>query len=197
MNDDLDARLERLASTPVGPRPPVGELQGKDRRRSANRARTALAVAAAVIVVGGVGLYAQSAKPPPEVTSVGGVSDPGVSPPPDDLRPAFDELGIPISGPGGSIAGWVDRDEWNGTNGPPVLDIGTGAVEVRGFEVRDAAGVLTGYFLAGAPGFVSIEFAADPEAVDRLVTANPQLAQEEMKQLYLDGMSRFDEQSGD
>lgn len=82
MNNDLDTRLEQLASTPTGSPPPVAELHERDRRRSIHRARTALAAAAAVVAIaGGVGLYAQSAEPPPEVTSTGSAPQPSTAPP--------------------------------------------------------------------------------------------------------------------
>ena len=72
------------------------------------------------------------------------------------------------------------------TDGPPLLDIGTGEVPVRGFEVHDGT-ELVGYFIPGDVGFISAATASNPQAVDELVESDDALTQDEARDLFVEG----------
>jgi hypothetical protein len=70
---------------------------------------------------------------------------------------AFDDGGRP------GIAGFVDEASQDMDVPAPVLDLGSGRIPVRGWEVTDADGVLVGYFVGS---FVDLATARNVEAMD-------------------------------
>lgn len=214
MSIDLDARLDRLATIPVPAPPPVADLVVRaeflgddvdqfegpiqldgDERDRRSRGFILLAAAAAIILIAAVAVLLEFESTPRRATTK--PDAPVSTTVPEATAPAFAD-GVPISGPGGGIAGWVDQETWDRAldEGPPLVRIGTGEVEVRGFEVRDETGELVGYYLAGGVGFVTVEMAADPGAVDELVRSTAPLSQEELAALMAEMKRRLEAEGG-
>ncbi len=75
-----------------------------------------------------------------------------------------------VARPGGGLAGFISAQDLERADvaGEPRLHLGASTVAFRGFEVFDASGAPTGYFLAGDNGFVSIEEVRDPVSLARI-----------------------------
>lgn len=191
MTDDFERRLERLALTPTGAGPSIPELQQRWARQVRRRIQIGTASVLVLVLLALLASFALASVAPSKVVTVTAVPAPTTTAPPSTDIERGD---VPISGPGGRIVGSVDAADWAAATatGPPVLDIGTGAVEVRGFEVRDRSGKLVGYFLPGDIGFLTTDQAADAEAVDARVRADAPLSQAEAKAL----LEKLQEQNG-
>ena len=183
MSEDLETRLERLARLSTNEPPPVDELVQRGRRQSVRRARLGIAAVLALVAAGALaGVNARRSAPAEVAARPAPVEQPGT--PSTERAPIVDD-GEPINGPGGTV-GWVERQVWDAAavEGPPLLDIGTGAVEVRGFEVLGVDGALVGYYVPGPIGFLALDRTSDPVAVDELVEANAGMSQAEAQQLF-------------
>jgi hypothetical protein len=97
---------------------------------------------------------------------------------------AFDDGGMP------GIAGFIDEASENMDAPRPVLDLGSGRLPARGWEVTDVDGVLVGYFIGG---FVDLETARDVEAMDALLAERAaraeagRMTEEEMERILEEG----------
>ena len=192
MNDLLDEALSQLHRTDI-PSPPIGVVQRGARRRQRRRRAVGLTAAAAVAVACLAGI-AGGNDDPASLYVTGGPSATTAATVPDVVIDTTEPLSpIPpagyqaVSAAGGATAGYLaiaDLDRAIAV-GEPVLDIGTGAYEIRGFRVTDAQGELVGYFLVGDAGFVTLAQVADPADADeygRQQQAEP-LSQEEGRKI--------------
>lgn len=99
-----------------------------------------------------------SGRVPVEPVSQSTSVPPGTSDVPPGMVGVIDQLG--------RRRGFIARSQWD--DQPELLSLGTGAVPVRGYEVVDVNGKLTGYMFSPG-GFVDLAVAAAPETVDLLV----------------------------
>lgn len=132
--------------------------------RAPRRASAAAGMITAAIAIGmafGVAAVAggdPSADPPRPASPVAAASRVVEAAGPEGLTP--------VSGPTGAVVGYLrDQDLRRALDvGEPVVELGSGDVVFRGFEVVDLDGELVGWFLSGDNGFVSLAQVHDPEA---------------------------------
>lgn len=96
-----------------------------------------------------------------------------------DLARPFGGKRVGVVDSDGKPVGYIsaEAEAASSTEGFPALRLGSGAVPVTGTEVVDDTGRRVGYYLTWV-GFIDLETAQDPAAVDRLVIADRDLRTE-------------------
>ncbi len=193
MTDDLEQRLHRLSDLRMPPAPSIAALRERGRQQAARKSRRAAAAVVALGAAAGVFGFATRDPKPADVT-VAAPTETSPAPPTETSVPSTNNTGSQgeqrIAGPDGELVGTISADAWDQAmdDGPPMRGFGTQGREFQTLEVKDAEGVLVGYFTLGGPGFVPLATANDPAAMDALLEDSPEpMTQAEAKAAFEDG----------